>query len=320
MAKGSQSTRTITRKNNPFSGARSGELASGKQQLRSMDSPRRKDATCVPSGSSLNKDSLSRNVASHSRTEHRTFYNDPVTVRQWAAETDPNTPVDFAEYGLPETAYGVNTSVFCATPQIQGCFPVSSASVSHISFPVTSGFQDDAFSAACAQPMANGMAPNPRDTVGLDAYNGSDTIKNYDTWSYPTPTAEDVTYTTATAPCYPYNADSSYEPRFSDWSTGDFMPDCEVPKDGFPIGSSSFAWSPVLATDPSVSSSYSRSSYLAMQANTPLSPVAQEPDWSVDPVTCQEEAGFYPAFSLGEAFSQPAGLFNGHDSMRFVGL
>ncbi|KAL8932922.1 MAG: hypothetical protein Q9211_006055, partial [Gyalolechia sp. 1 TL-2023] len=53
-----------------------------------------------------------------------------------------------------------------------------------------------------------------------------------------------------------------------------------------------------------------------MQANTPLSPVAQEPDWPIDPVTCQEEAGFYPAFSLGETFSQPAGLQNGNDPMR----
>ncbi|KAI4191908.1 MAG: hypothetical protein LQ348_003361 [Seirophora lacunosa] len=74
----------------------------------------------------------------------------------------------------------------------------------------------------------------------------------------------------------------------------------------------------MLAADPSVSSSYSRSSYLAMQTNTPLSPVAQEPDWPVGQGTCPEESNFYPAFSLGEP-SEAAGYpTEHHDSMSVV--
>ncbi|KAL9599592.1 MAG: hypothetical protein Q9219_003748 [cf. Caloplaca sp. 3 TL-2023] len=155
MAKGSQTTRPVARKNNPFSGGRSKEATSGKLRPKTMDSSRRKDAACVKTGSAMNQDCFSQSVASHSRTENRTFYDDPVSVRQWAAETDPNTTVDFADY-------------------------------------------------------------------------------------------------------------------------------------------------------------------LAIQGNTPLSPVAQELDWSLDPGTSQGEAGFYPAFNLGEALSQPAGPLDGQDPMRRV--
>lgn len=318
MAKGSQATRTITKRNNPFSGGRSGETTSGKQPVRSMDFPRRNDVNCVAPASSLNKDSLSRSISSQSRTEHRTFYDDPVTVRQWAAETDPNAPADFAEYGLPETSYGVDASAICAAPQVPGSFPVSCSNVSHISFPVSRGFQDDAFSAPCAPAMPNGMAENRGDPLGFETYGDAEPMRNYETWPYPTPTAEDISYSTSTASCYPYSGDSTFEPRFSDWPTGVFLPDNEASREGYPCGSNTLAWSPILTTDPSVSSSYSRSSYLTMQANTPLSPVAQEPDWPMDPVNGQEEAGFYPAFSLGETFSQSAGLLDGHDPMRFV--
>ncbi|KAL8942884.1 MAG: hypothetical protein Q9216_001427 [Gyalolechia sp. 2 TL-2023] len=318
MAKGSQASRTITKRNNPFSGGHSGEATTGKQRVRSMDFPRRNDATCVAPAPSLKKETLSRSVASQSRTEHRTFYDDPVTVRQWAAETDPNTSVDFADYGLPETKYGIDVSTICLAPQVPGSFPVSCSDVSHFSFPASRGFQDDDFGAPGAPPMPNGMAPNLMDPLGLETYNGTEPMRNYETWSYPTPTAEDVSFSTCTAPCYPYSADSSFEPRFSDWPTNVFLPDNEGPREGYPCASNTLAWSPVLATDPSVSSSYSRSSYLAMQANTPLSPVAQEPDWPIDPVTCPEESGFYPAFSLGETFSQPAGLLNGQDPMSTV--
>lgn len=282
-----------------------------------MDLPKRKDVTGVTPASSLNKVSLTRNVSSQSRTEHRTFYDDPVTVRQWAAETDPNTAVDFAEYGLPETGYGIDASAICAPPPIPG-FPVSCSDVSPVSFPVAPGFVDDGFGAPGAPPVPSGMTQNPGDPFGLEAYGGADPTRNYETWSYPTPTTKDMPYSASATSCYPYSRDTNFEPRFADWPIDVYLPDNEASGEGYPCSSNTLAWSPILATDPSVSSSYSRSSYLPMQANTPLSPVAQEPDWPIDPVTCQEETMFYPAFSLGETFSQPASLFNGQDSMRFV--
>lgn len=281
-----------------------------------MDPPRRNDAPRAPDGSCIRQESSSRNVSLISRTEHRTFYDDPVSVRQWAAETDPNTSVDFTDYGLQDTGYGADAPNACCASQIPGSFPVSCPGVSRVSFPFASGLQGDDFSAACPYPDPSGMARSFGEPLGLDTYCGSDSTRNYGTWSYPTPTAEDMTYSTSTVSCLPYSGDNSAEPRFSDWSTGFFLPDNEASREDFSCGSNPLAWSPILATDPSVSSSYSRSSYLPMQANTPLSPVAQEPDWPTDLSICPEEAAFYPAFSLGEP-SQPATFpIEQHDPMR----
>ncbi|KAL8974406.1 MAG: hypothetical protein Q9197_001343 [Variospora fuerteventurae] len=310
MARGNQATRTL-RKNNPFSGGRSGENAPGKQRLKSVDPSRTKDAPRVSVGSSLNQASLSRSVSLNPRTEHSTFYNDPVSVRQWAAETAPNTPVDFTEYGFPEPAYGLDALRVCETSQAPGSFPLACSSASHVSFPVPIGFPGDDFSAACAYSDPNGMVRSLGDLSRMKTHNASDATGNYEPWSYPTPTAADMQYSTSNLSHLPYNGDSSIEPRFSDWSTGFYLPDTEASRDDYPGGPNSLAWSPLLAADPSVSSSYSRSSYLAIQTNTPLSPVAQESDWPVDPITCPEESSFYPAFSLGEP-SELAGYPTGH--------
>ncbi|KAL8815718.1 MAG: hypothetical protein Q9223_005171 [Gallowayella weberi] len=148
---------------------------------------------------------------------------------------------------------------------------------------------------------------------------GIDLMKNYDydTWSYPTSTAEDMVYSTATASYLPYGGGNHFEPRYPDLPSGMFLPEEEFPKADYPCGSHSVAWSPLLATDPSVSSSFSRSSYLAMQSSTPLSPVAQEPDWlATHGFGQEEETGLYPAFSLGEPFPIPAGCqVAQHDDM-----
>ncbi|KAI4192119.1 MAG: hypothetical protein LQ346_004465 [Caloplaca aetnensis] len=119
MAKGTQSARTI-KKNNLLSGGRSGESATAKQQLKSMDCPRRKDALRAPNAPSLRSEPLSRNLTLASRTEHRTFYDDPVSVRQWAAETDPNASVDFTEHGLQDASYGADAANLCYPPQYPG--------------------------------------------------------------------------------------------------------------------------------------------------------------------------------------------------------
>lgn len=322
MAKGSQNTWTITKKNNPFSGGRPGNPVSGKQRLRSTESSRKKDVPRFPSGASLKVDTLSRNISSSTRTEHRTFYDDPISVRQWAAETDPNTPAYFAEYGFPEATYAADVPAMSAAPQLPGSFPVSCSSVSHVSLPVTNGFPSDDLNATCAGAGLHGMAPDfgiPPNTESL-AY--VDPMKNYDYegWSYPTPTADDMAYSTATASYLPYGETSNIEPRFANWSSGAYPPDDELSGADYPCGPQPVAWSPLLATDPSVSSSYSRSSCLAMQSSTPLSPVAQEPDWPTGHDLGQEEEnGFYPAFSLGEAFPLPAGCqFTQNKDMRFV--
>ncbi|KAL8781967.1 MAG: hypothetical protein Q9213_005775 [Squamulea squamosa] len=322
MAKGSQSTRTITKKNNPFSGGRPSESAPGNQRLKSMDSSRRKDVPRFPNGPSLNVDTLSRTSSSSTRTEHRTFYDDPVSVRQWAAETDPNTPANFAEYGLPETTFAPDVPAMSAAPQLPGSFPVSCSSVSHVSFPVTNGFPSDFLSATCAEVGTHGMPPDLRFPPVTESLAGIDLTKNYDydAWSYPTPTADDMACSTATASYLPYGEGNSNEPRFADWSSGAFSPDNEISRADYPCGAHSVAWSPLLASDPSVSSSYSQNSYLALQSSTPLSPVAQEADWpSGHDFGQEEENGFYPAFSLGEAFPLPAGCqIAQHDDMRFV--
>lgn len=286
--------------------------------MKSMNLPRRNDATCAPNGSCLRPESLSRDVPLTSRTEHRTFYDDPVSVRQWAAETDPNASVDFTEHGLQDASYGADAPNPCYASQYPGTFPVSCPGVSHVPFPVTNGFQGEDFSAACTYPDPSGVAQNFGDALGLETYCGSDALRNYEAWSYPTPTAEDMTYSTSTMSCLPYSGDGSAEPRFSDWSTGLFLPGDETSRGDFMGGSQPLAWSPVLATDLSVSSSYSRSSYIPVQINTPLSPVAQEADWPMDLPTGPEETGFYPAFSLGEPSQAAAYPTKHQDPMRWV--
>lgn len=284
--------------------------------METLNTPRRKEPPRIRTGPSLNQDSLSRKVSLSSKTENRTFYNNPVSVRQWAAETDTNAPVDFTEHGLLDSTYGADATVFCDAAQHPGPLPISCSSASPVSFPVTSGFQGDDLSAACTYPDHNGMARSLGDALGLETYSGCDFTKNYETWSYPTQTVEDITYSTSTISCLPFGGDSTTEPRFPDWSMTFFPTDNETSREDFSCGSQSLGWSPMLATDPSVSSSFSRSSYLALQANTPLSPVAQEPDWPTDLTTCQEETVFYPAFSLGEP-SHPPGYSTGHqDPMR----
>ncbi|KAL8697991.1 MAG: hypothetical protein Q9224_002060 [Gallowayella concinna] len=309
MAKGSHFKRTVTKKNNPFSGGRLGGSSSGSQPVKSMESSRRSDVPRYPNGASLNMDSLSRSSPSSARTDHRTFYDDPISVRQWAAETDPNTAANFAEYGFPEASYAADVPALNAAPQFPGSLPLSSSGVCHVSFPVTSGFPSDSQSASCAHAGPHGMTPNPRIPPNPATMAGIDLMKNYDydTWSYPTPTAEDMAYSTATASYLPYGGGNQFEPRHLDLPSGMFLPEDEFPKADYPCGSHSVAWSPLLATDPSGSSSFSRSSYLAMQSSTPLSPVAQEPDWlSTHGFGQEEEHGLYPAFSLGEAFPIPA--------------
>ncbi|KAL8905910.1 MAG: hypothetical protein Q9207_002347 [Kuettlingeria erythrocarpa] len=300
MAKGTQSTRTI-KKNNPFSGGHSGESAATKQQMKSMDSPRRRDALHAPNAPSL-----------------RTFYDDPVSVRQWAAETDPNASVDFTEHGLQDASYGADAANVCYPPQCPGSFPVSCPGVSHIPFPVANGFQGEDFSATCVYPDPSGMVQNFGDALALETYCGGDALRNYEAWSYPTPSAEDMAYPTSTLSCLPYTGDGNPEPRFSDWSTGFSLADNDTSREEFSGGSQALAWSPILATDPSVSSSYSRGSYLPMQTNTPLSPVAQEADWPMNLPTCPEEVSFYPAFSLGEPSQATAYSTEHHDSMSTV--
>ncbi|KAL8896288.1 MAG: hypothetical protein Q9192_003170 [Flavoplaca navasiana] len=284
-----------------------------------MESSRKRDAARLPNGASLNVDTLSRSSPSSARTEHRTFYNDPMSVRQWAAETDPNTPVNFAEYGFPETTFATDVPAISAASQLPGSFPVSCSSVSHVSFPVTNGFPSDDLNATCAEAGFQGLAQDFGITPNTESLACMDPVKNYEyeAWSYPTPTADDMAYSTATAPYVPYGEANNIEPRFSNWSWGALPLDDEFSRADYSCGSQSVAWSPLLATDPSVSSSYSRSSYLAMQATTPLSPVAQEPDWPSGHGLGQvEENGFYPAFSLGEALSLPAGCqFAQNDDM-----
>ncbi|KAL8709562.1 MAG: hypothetical protein Q9220_005654 [cf. Caloplaca sp. 1 TL-2023] len=302
----------MTKKNNPFSGNPSNGPASGKAHIKPMTSTRNKDVPQYPTETSLNKDTLIRNMYSNTRTEHRTFYDDPISVRQWAAETDPNTSVDFAEYGIPDTSCEIDMPGLRVAPQDSGSFLAHCSSASHVSFPVSSGIPSDDLSAAYSYHASNGLAPAFRGSLGIDTSGAMDSLKNYETWPYPTPTAEEMAYSASAVSYAPFSGGSSFEPRFADWPASAFLPEEGVSMADLPRTSQTLAWSPVLATDPSISSSYSRSSYMAMQPNTPLSPVPQESNWpTASGLTEEEEAGFYPAFSLGESFSIPSGHSNG---------
>ena len=319
MTRGQNSTRTTVKKTNPFTGGRASDTISGKPRLRPMDLPRNKETTALPSVPCLNKDVLSRNISSSSRTEHRTFYDNPNSVRQWAAKTDSNISVDFTEYG-PAGGFGNDLAMTSGALQIPGSFSVSCSNVSNVSCATTNGFPYDGLCTSGARSTLHRMNTGFEAQQGLADNGNFDFMNQYDGWNFSAPAAEELLYSTSAA-SYPIGNDGVMaEPRFTDWPSAPFPSDDVVPGTDFAASSRPLAWSPVSASDPSVSSSYSRNSFLAIQPNTPLSPIAQESAWSPGQNGIQEEeTGFYPEFSLGEALSLPATCPNAQfDTMRFV--
>lgn len=303
MTRRHSSIRTITKKNNPFTGPKTGH-SQGKQQSRTMELARKKE----PAGSSL-KDGTKSQGLSTLRTEHRTFYD----IRQWAAETDPNVSVDFVDHGCSK--FACDTSMPTGHLPIPEKFSVSSATVSDVSFPAYNGLQRNNLSAAGAGMELGLDLQDQAFDNGLD-YPGPEYQSG--PWPFPPASAEDMEFSNSAASYPTVSSDSNVDPGLPDWSVNPLQNGGIALRTVFPSSSQCLAWSPISAADPSVSSSYSQGSYLAMQSGNGLSPNNGEYCWATELNGIPDE--FYPAFSLGESLQAPASTsgFVQDDAMRFV--
>ncbi|KAL9046682.1 MAG: hypothetical protein Q9214_000542 [Letrouitia sp. 1 TL-2023] len=259
-----------------------------------------------PAESSL-KDETKSHGLSTLRTEHRTFYD----IRQWAAETYPNVSVDFVDYGCSK--FACDTSMPTGHPPIPGKFPVSSATVSDVSFLAYNGLQRDNLCAAGAGMELGLDLQDQGFDNGLD-YPGPEYQSG--PWPFPPASAEDMEFSNSAASYPTVSSDSNADPGLPDWSANPLQNGGIALRTVFPSDSQCLAWSPISAADPSVSSSYSQGNYLAMQSGNVLSPNSGEYCWSTELNGIQDE--FYPAFSLGESLQTPASTsgFVQDDAMR----
>ena len=326
------------KKNNPFTGGRLSGNAPDKKCLKAKakDPSKVQDASVFSAGPFHDEQLLFRSNASMTGSDHRTFFNDPAQVRQWAANsaTGSDTIADAPGYGQCSASYGINPSMTTVAPQMQGSASVLRSDVSRISFqhlshlPETNGtgVNYDAFARTNAGSTASPIDP------GLGFHTFQDIDSNLGTldeqysrefWQFPTAGADDVMFTNQVTPNLlamgGRSDDSGYR---SGWSMAPVRAGDDIISTGVPCTSYPMACSPLSAVDPSVSSSFSQSSFLGPQPNTPISPAFQEGTWSADHAGTLEENAVFPAFTIGESMEQsfpPDNTNDQVDIMRFVG-
>ncbi len=325
------------KKNNPFTGSRLSGIVSDKNCLQAKDSSRGQDFSVLPTGSLNDEQLLFRSSGSMSSSGHRTFFNDPAQVRQWAANsaTGSDTIVDVPSYRHCSASYGIDPSMTTAAPQIPGCVSALRSDVSHVSFqhlthmPETNGAGSvyDPFSPTSAGNTASPIDPG----LGFHQFQDIDSSvgvleEQYprDFWQFPTTGTDDVMFASQVAPSSlamgGHNGDSGYR---AGWSMAPIQAGDKILSTGVSSTAYPMACSPLSAVDPSVSSSFSQSSFLGPQPNTPISPAFQEGTWPAEQNGTLEENALFPAFTIGESThgSLPSGCLHEQvDLQRFVKL
>ena len=325
MTKGHPSKMTVKRKNPTGTGTGSRcENASIKQSSKQATLSKRQDSSrgqrSIETGPPT-----SRNGSVLTPVEHKTYSNDPAQVRQWAASSATGfTP--FEEHSIQQqynAGLGTDSLMTRTDSQIPGSFPMSRSHVSHFPVPQSTQMFDSGLRAGynemCVPSTGNAMDGLPS---GLNAQqppcltgdlNFSGAQYSDDTWSYPTPTAEDMVFPTGAA----------MSSAFMDaWPQITPQPGQEMANTGFPCSSNPMSWSPLSAVDPSVSSSHSQSSYVGPQPDTPLSQAFHEGNWSSDQQgNLDPEHGAFHGFSIGDSLQLPPSVQfvdQHHDGLRLV--
>ena len=259
--------------------------------------------------------------------EHKTYSNDPAQVRQWAA----SSATGFAPFEDHTFQQQFNANLSSETmmtrteSHIPGSFPMSRSHVSPFSIPQATQMFDTglrtSYNELCVPNAGNSMdglptglsATQPACLSGEVNFPGGQYQDG--SWSYPTPSAEDMMYPNSAA----------MPGTFMDaWPQVACQPGQELPNPGFPCTSNPISWSPLSAIDPSVSSSHSQSSYVGPQPDTPLSQAFHDGTWSSDQQgNLDPEHGAYQGFSIGESLQLPSPVefIDQHsDALRFVSL
>lgn len=192
--------------------------------------------------------------------------------------------------------------------QIPGSFPMSRSHVSPFPVPQSTQMFDNGlrteFNEMCIpntgnamDGMTNGLSlqqpPGLNGDLDFSGPQYSDAA-----WSYPTPVAEDMMYSTSAA----------MPSTFVDaWPQMACRPSQEMANTGIPSSYNPMSWSPLSAVDPSASSTHSQSSYIGPQPDTPVSQAFHEGSWSSDHQgNLDPEHGAFQGFSLGESLQLPS--------------
>ena len=324
------------KKNNPFTGGRSSGKVPDKKSPKAKDSLTGQNAAVLPIGTFHDEQHLFRSTASMTSSDHRTFFNDPAQVRQWAANsaTGSDTIMDAPGYGNCSAGYGVDPSMTTVATQNPGSVSVLCSDVSQISFqhlthmPETNGagMNYNAFSPTTAgnttSPIDSGLGFHPfQDIEG----NVGSLDEQYprDFWQFPTTATDDGMFTNQAASnplaVEGHKSDSGYR---SGWPMTPVQAGDEILSSGVPCTSYPMACSPLSAVDQSVSSSFSHSSFLGPQPNTPISPEFHESTWSTELPGTIEENAMFPAFTIGDSMEGPFPSERANeqvDMLRFVG-
>lgn len=297
------------------------EKISGKQNQKSVN-PKDQDSPAAPVGTYSSECFPFRNgslVSSldHGNSDHRTFFN-PSKVEQWVANSasGPDTFLQFASFDQAGGMSGSDPSLSGAVPEMPGSFSVSRSTVSHVSLQHSAQIAgangsmmnyDD----MCTANATSRIDPNLDLSPGLEFDGSVDFLGeqyHHDIWSYQAPVDDDSLFSNSAAV---HTKGVNNEPGLcSEWPPAPFQAGDELLSAPIPCTSQSVAWSPLLVVDPSASSSYSQSSLLVPQPNTPLSPATQEETWcATQRGNSEEETGLYPQFSIGDAVHFPSPVY-----------
>ena len=304
------------------------EKISGKQGRKSVNNPKDQDSPAVPVGTYADECFPFRNGSlvsclDHGSSDHRTFFNPSSKVEQWVANSasGPDACLQFASYDQAGGMNGSDPSLPGALPEIPGSFSVSRSAVSRVSLQHSAQFAEPHGSMMNYDDMCTANAASRIDS-SLELSQGIEFDGNvdfsgeqyhHDLWSYQAP-VDDESFSNPAAVHSKGGNESGLCPE---WRPAPFQASDVLLSATIPCASQSVAWSPLLV-DPSVSSSYSQSSLLVPQPNTPLSPATQEDPWcATQRGNSEEEAGLYPQFSIGDAVHFPPPAYP-DGNIRFV--
>ena len=313
----------IKKKNAPATGNRC-ENASIKQRSKHVGLSNKQE---TPKGQgSVHTGCTSRNGSSRTSQGHKTYSNDPSQVRQWAAGATGFASFEDATLQQQLNITMSNDALMNRTEShIPGSFPMSRSHVSHFSAPQSAQIFDTGLRTTYTELLPPNTAnavhgvPTVLNVQQAACLNGGGNLTgapyHEDVWSYPTPVAEDMFYSER-APILNGNVDA--------WPQLPCLSGQEIATTGFPCTSNPMSWSPVSAVDASVSSSYSQSSNIGPQPDTPLSQNFQEGAWSSDQQgNLDPEHAAYQGFTIGESMQlpSPAEFVEQHtDGLRLVKL
>lgn len=251
----------------------------------------------------------------YSSSDNRTFFNTS-KVEQWVdnSVSGSDSFVQLVPYDQSGFLNRNHPHLSVAGAEEPEPFSISHSTLSHVSLQHSAQFATPdgplmSYNEPCTVNVAE---PCPEISPGFESEN-TDILR--DLWPYQAPLDGDTLYSNPAA-VHTSIGNEDYG-LCSDWT--------QTPMEDFlhptvPGASRTAGWASLLIVDPS-ESSYSQSSMLVPQLNTPLSPATQDDGWcATQRVIPEDEYRVYPQLSLREHVQFPSSsLYNGGTlDLRFV--